>query len=67
MSYSKTSTVKILRTKHKIGFAIGETVGSLLESINKVPPDATIDEIIIDDSGGIITIEFHEECREEPT
>lgn len=65
--YSKTLSVRIQRTKHKIGFGIGTTVRDLIDMLKQVPALATVDEVVSDDEDDPngTTIEFHEESRVE--
>lgn len=60
LGYVKILSIKIQRTKHCVGFRIGESVNSLIQLLAKVPTYAEVDEVLIDDEG-IITIEFHHE------
>jgi hypothetical protein len=65
--YSKALSVKIERTKHKIGFSVGTTVSELIDMLRQVPASATVDEVLVDheDDPNATTIEFHEESRVE--
>ena len=65
MSYTKTFTTKIVRTKHEVAFFVGTSAGDLLADLARVPQHATVDEILeLSDGkdGGIIV--FHEETAE---
>lgn len=65
--YSKTLSIRIERTKHKIGFNVGTTVRELIDMLKQVPANATVDEVVSDhdDDPNATTIEFHEESRVE--
>jgi hypothetical protein len=70
LGYTKRLSVTIQRTKHRIGFQSGCTVGHLIELLKKVPLEATVDEVFCDSgddriSPDITIIEFHEEVRSE--
>lgn len=64
LGYCRTDEVTLIRRKHRIGFRVGLTASDLIGLLQKVPPYATVDEVI-DDAGeygvNIATIEFHEE------
>lgn len=62
LAYVKSDEVKLVRRKHRIGFRIGTTAGEVIEMLKRVPPNATVDEVIDDvDGDEIATIEFHDE------
>lgn len=62
LAYVKSDEVKLVRRKHRIGFRLGTTAAEVIERLKKVPPNATVDEVIDDvDGDEITTIEFHDE------
>jgi len=65
IGYTKTLTVKVQRSKHKIGFRVGMRVEDLIDLLNQVPAGSRVDEVIDshDADPDISTIEFHEESR----
>lgn len=65
MGYAKTLTVKVQRSKHKIGFRVGMRVEDLIDLLKQVPTGSIVDEVIdnYDAEPDIATIEFHEESR----
>jgi hypothetical protein len=65
LGYTKTLTVKVKRSKHKIGFRVGMRVEDLIDLLKKVPPGSQVDEVIdnYESDPGVATIEFHEESR----
>ena len=68
MGYTKTFETKIIRTKHRVTFSTGTTKLDLVESLDRVPNDAVVDEVVGDnseDSNGISYIQFHEEKRDD--
>lgn len=65
IGYSMTAEVKILRRKHTVCFRVGQTSKSLIEALDNVPDDATVDEVLEDDGNGVASIEFHEEIVNE--
>lgn len=67
MAYEVIRTVKVVRTKHRVTFTVGATVRDLIAWLSKVPPDATVDEVIesIEEGSSVSSIEFHEEKRSE--
>jgi hypothetical protein len=68
IGYQKTQTVKIVRTKHVIGFRSGATTAGYLSALlAKMPPDAVVDEVLCDydNDPTLTTIQFHEESRSE--
>jgi hypothetical protein len=67
MAYEVIRTVKVVRTKHRVTFTVGATVGDLIAWLTKVPPGATVDEVVesIEEGSNVAYIEFHEEKRAE--
>ena len=66
LGYTKTLSIKVERTKHRVGFRVGTRVRELLKLLQSVPPDATVDEVICHEGEpDVTTIEFHEEARME--
>lgn len=66
IGYSKTESVKIVRTKYRITVGTSTTAKELREYLASVPDDATVDELVPDgDSGaeGEAVIVFHEERK----
>lgn len=65
LGYTKTLTVKIQRSKHKIGFRVGMKVEDLIDLLKQVPTGSQVDEVIDTHAADtdIVTIEFHEESR----
>jgi len=64
MGYSNNFSAMIFRTKHKVRFTDRWTVDGLIGELEKVPSGATVDEVLIDEVTGIISIEFHHERLE---
>ena len=65
IGYTKTLTIKVQRSKHKIGFRVGMLVEDLIELLKQVPVGSQVDEVIDSHEADpdIATIEFHEESR----
>ena len=61
MGYSMSADYVIIRRKHMVRFSVGWPVERLLEELHKVPRSATVDEVLIDEDSGILSIEFHQE------
>ena len=60
--------VRIVRCKHRVGFKTGSSVQHVINTLEDIPREAEIDEIILHDIPGIsaqiVTIAFHEERLE---
>ncbi len=72
IGYSMTAEVKILRRKHTVRFHVGMRAEDLINALKHVPANATVDEVLDDDSygapepdGPVASIEFHEEVVEK--
>ena len=67
LGYTKTLTLKVQRTKHRVGFRTGTRVRELLDLLKSVPLDARVDEVLCehDEEPGVTTIEFHDETLAE--
>lgn len=64
LGYAKNIDVKIVRTKHMVGFKVGTSIDTLMHMLTNIPSGAEIDEVISEDEeDDLITIEFHEEKR----
>ena len=60
LGYSKTCEAKFVEVRHKITFAEGTLAADLMNYLKKVPPEATVVEVIDDIDDGVTSIEFHE-------
>jgi hypothetical protein len=58
-----TGEFKVIRRKHMVKARVGMRAADFLKAFEKIPPDATVDEVIDDRDGNdsIFSIEFHEE------
>lgn len=67
MAYEVIRTVKVVRTKHRVTLCAGATARDLIAWLSKVPPDATVDEVIgsLEEGSSVSSIEFHEEKLSE--
>ena len=65
MGYSLAADYVIIRRKHMVRFVVGLTVEWLLGELSKIPRNATIDEVLIDEESGIASIEFHHEYLDQ--
>jgi hypothetical protein len=65
IGYTRTLTVQIQRSKHRIGFRAGTRVEDLIALLKQVPAGSQVDEVIDlhEDEPGVVTIEFHEESK----
>jgi hypothetical protein len=63
----QSDEVRIVRRKHRVGFRGGCTVQHMLDTLNGLPYRAAIDEMLLHECGDeeILTIEFHEQRREQ--
>lgn len=68
MSHTITKKVKlhVVRTKHLLTFDSKTTQKQFSEFLSKIPPEATVDEVLILDYGNF-SIEFHHETQEVVT
>ncbi len=65
IGYTLNCEIKILRRKHLVVFRIGMAARDLMSSLESVPADAVVDEVIEDEGNGLCSIEFHEECVDD--
>lgn len=70
LGYTKHLSVTIQRTKHRIGFQTGCSVGHLIGLLKQMPLTATVDEVFCESgedtiSPDVTIIQFHEEVRSE--
>lgn len=69
LGYTKDVKATVVRINHTVGFRVGSRVCDILASLNDVPLEAVVDEVLdelysetdVEGGDGIITIEFHEE------
>ena len=64
MSYSKSCTVKILRTIHKVVLRCGMTREDIGAAIGNIPSGLRINDITYNDELGTVKLEFLEENEE---
>lgn len=63
LGYTMTAECKVVRRKHMVKGRVGMRAEDLIKILEKVPPNATVDEVIDDcvDCVDVFSIEFHEE------
>ncbi len=64
MSYSRSDTVKILRSVHKVVLRRGMTRREIDNALAQVPKDLRVTDMIENDELGTTKLEFLEECEE---
>jgi hypothetical protein len=61
LGYRCTLNTRVVRKRHEIGFANFTTASRLIELLAKVPPSATVSEVLTDEDDEVSTICFTEE------
>ena len=61
MNYSKSITMKVLRTTHKIVIRRGMTRGDIGTALGNIPTSVLLTDIVENDELGTVRLEFLEE------